>query len=113
MRLDGLERVLQRSMRRVRAQRALSAAAYTGVVAALGLLLAALAARFVRLPAGLGAPLVLLALLPLAAALLRALARVDRGTVARRLDRAHGLHDTVQAALEVSAQPAGQRSAFG
>jgi hypothetical protein len=112
MRLEGLERVLQRTMRRMRAQRALRAAAYAGSAAMLGLLLTALTLRFSQLARPLGWQLASLAILPLIVPLVRALLPIERADAARRIDRAHGLHDTVQAALEVATLPEAGRSSF-
>jgi hypothetical protein len=110
-----MARVLQRGVRRVRAQRACWAGMYAAVAAlfALELWWVGVAARLIGRGPELGLAAALLVALPYAAAAVSALLRVDRAAVARRLDRAHGLHDTLQAAVEVAAQPAAQRSAFG
>jgi hypothetical protein len=129
MRLESVDahgremaRVLQRSVRRLRLQRACVAASFaTAVTLVAGQFLTfkTAAGYMVPLPHCAlsvdprGALLGLFVALPVLSALAYACLRVDRAGVARCLDRAHGLHDTLQAALEVSGLPAARRSAFG
>jgi hypothetical protein len=105
-------RVLQRGVRRVRLQRACVAAVFA---AAAALVISALLRSGPGVPPRVqhGGSLGLLVALPLLASVACACLRVDRARVARLLDRTHGLHDTLQAALEVACLPAARRSMFG
>lgn len=112
-------RMLQRGVRRVRIRRALVATVLALAAALPPCALLTFQTAGDLAPRALGLDLqwtlvpLLLTALVVVPALASACLRVDAASVARRIDRAHGLHDILQAALDVARLPAGQRTTFG